>query len=268
MEDFQRGLVIGLAVSSFIAGILFLWFAISASSRSRVSGVLEEGGNEAQQSRIQRADDSRERRSPLARYVVSAVGFAMGGALLAHFVTPALAYTALCLALALRSAADQVAEERAPRRRSALIGRSRYVDPVLLTWIALAGISSIVLIPWLLDETYRFPAVLAAACVLTMIWLAWRIASAPPLLFGDDLEAEQVVDRETRAIRTGNMCFLTLCVVAVFTSFVGGPLGYASHGIDYHGINVLHPALLLLCFGLFGWRWLYARHLSRTPLPT
>jgi hypothetical protein len=266
MQDFENGLVVGMALSAFFTGVLFLRFAISANSRFTLRDALQATGTESGQSRIQRADENRERVSPVARYVVSAVAFIVGAALLAHVVTPALAYAVLCLVLAARAVADQVAEERAPRRRSAVLGRARGIDPVLLTWIALTGASALALVPWLLDPAYRFAAVIAAGCVLTMLWLAWRIASAPPLLFGNDLQAEQVVDRETRAIRTGKTCFLTLCAVTVFTSFVGLPFHFVVYGITYHGINVLAPALLVLCAALWMWKSFYVRHLTRTPL--
>ncbi|MEO6835578.1 MAG: hypothetical protein ABI231_06690 [Candidatus Tumulicola sp.] len=148
----------------------------------------------------------------------------------------------------------QIAEERAPRRRSVLLGRSRRVDPVLATWIGLTALYSLLLIPWILDDVYRGVAIIVAACVVTMVVVAWRIATAPPLLFGNDLEAEQVVDRETRANRTGTTCFFANVTVFVFIGFVWGP-----------AIPEM-AALALVWVGLLVWKSLYARHLSRTPL--
>lgn len=195
----------------------------------------------------------------MARYAVSALGFVMAGALLAHLVTPAVAYALLCLAMVGRCVADQVVEERVPRRRSAMLGRSRSIDPVLLIWIVLTGASAFELIPWLLEPAYRIAAVIVAVCVLIMVVVAWRIASAPPLLFGNDLAAEQVVDRETRTLRTGNACFLAIATVFVFNAFVGGQQGFIDHRFTIWG-------LLLLCAALFVWKRIYARHLTRSPL--
>jgi len=248
-----------MAAMALLQGVVYLKFAISASSRTQPGDELKQGSKVPDQSRIERADDSRERVSPLARYVASAVGFGMAGALLAHLITPAVAYAMLCLALTGRCVADQLVEERAPRRRSALIGRSRSVDPVLLTWIALSGATSLVLIPWLLEQPYRVASVTVAVCVLAMVVVAWRIASAPPLLFGNDLEAEQVVDRETRTLRTGNACVLTIGTVAIFNAFIGDQQGFADHRFIVWG-------LLLLWIALLAWRSIYARHLTRTPL--
>jgi hypothetical protein len=133
------------------------------------------------------------------------------------------------------------------------------MDPVLVTWIALTATTSLVLIPWLLDEAYRTAAVIVTICVLTMVVVAWRVASAPPLLFGNDVEAEQVVDRETRAIRTGNTCILTVGSVAIFVGFIGGTPPFINH-------HVIVWAMILLWVLLLTWRSIYTRRVSQTPL--
>ncbi len=255
----ESNLVYVMAALAFLQGVLFLRFAITASTRSASEKPPQLVSDASEQSRVERADDNRERISPLARYVVSAVGFGMVGALLTHLITPSVAYAIIALSLVGRCVADQIFEERAPRRRSALIGRSRSIDPVLVTWIALTGSTSLVLVPWLLDEEYRISAIIVTVCVLTMVVIARRIASAPPLLFGNDLEAEQFVDRETRAIRTGNACVLTVGTVGVFVALIGGVQGF----IDHHLAVWL---LMLLWAGLVVWKSIHARRLSQTLL--
>ncbi len=247
--DFLASFMAGFGL---VTGVLFLRFGIEAAveSKSRAA-LLAEGG--ATLDRIQRADVDRERKSPFPRYAVSAIGFLTAGVVLAHLVAPIVAYAIICLSLVGRCVADQIAEERAPRRRSAVIGRSRLLDPVLMTWIALTAASSLLLIPWLLDQTFRIASVLVAVCVLTMVAVAWRVASAPPLLFGNDLDAEQVVDRETRAIRTGNSCILTVGTMLAFYAFLGGN--------RYAG-----AALAAVWVVIFAWKSIYARQLSRLSL--
>lgn len=252
-------LVYIMAACAFLQGVVFLKHALAATSRCAPQNALQNTGSESDRSRIERADDNRERVSPQARYAISAVGFVMVGALLAHLITPAVAYAVLCLSMAGRSLADQIVEEQTPRRRSALIGRSRSIDRALMTWIALTGCAGFALIPWLLQGPYRIAASAVAVCVLIMLAVVWRVASAPPLLFGNDLAAEQAVDRETRALRTGNACFLTNCAVTIFIAFAGGQQGYIDHHYEIW-------ALQLLCFGLFAWSRLYARRVARTPL--
>lgn len=243
-----RGLVV--AVFGLLTGISFLRFAISAGSPPG-SDALKRGSGVSERDRIQRADDERERISPVPRYIVSGVGFAIAIVVIARIVPPTVGYAIVCLALAGLRIADQIAEERAPRRRAAVLGRSRRVDPVLLTWIGLSAASALLLVPWLLGEATRVSTIIVGLCVAAMVVVAWRVANAPLLLLGNDLEAEQVVDRETRVNRTGNACFLSVAAVSVFVGFLGDPLG---------------PAALALGFVLFAWKSIYVRRLSHQPL--
>lgn len=252
-------LVYVTASYGFLVGVRYFAFAISARSSSAPSDSLQSSGDRSDRTRIERADANRERISPSARYIVSGVGFVMMAAVLTHLVTPAVAYAFLCLAMAGRSLADQIVEEQTPRRRSTVIGRSRSIDPVLIIWIGLTGVSSLFLIPWLLDSAYLLAAMIVILCVVTMVVVAWRIASAPPLLFGEDLEAEAVVDRETRVIRTGSACFLTIVAVMAFIAFMGGQQGFIDHRFEVWGLQAC-------ALTLFAWVRLYARRLARAPL--
>lgn len=246
--DAERWLVLTLAVAG---GIFFLRSAMSAGSRAGFADVLEPESAGCEQSRTERADHERERSPALPRYVLASVCFGTAFALLANAVPTTVAYAVLCLALAARCIVDQLAEERARRRRSTVLGRSRRVDAVLLIWMSLAAVSVLLLIPWVLDQTDRAAAAVVIGCAATMVAVAWRIASAPPLLLGYDLEAEQLVDRETRATRTGMACFFAVAAAAVFLSFSG---------------SAVAPAIMLLAFGLAVSMRLYARQLGRTPL--
>ena len=254
-------LVYATAFYGVLVGVSYLRSAIAAGSRDGVREPLRHGDDRSDRARVERADEHRERVSPAARYVVSGTGFALTAAVLAHVITPAVAYALLCLAMAGRSLADQVLEERTPRRRSTIIGRSRRIDPVLLIWIVLTGASSLVLASWVIDGGYRAAAIIVALCVATMIFVAWRVASAPPLLFGTDLDAEEVVDRETRVLRTGNACFLTIAAVMLFIAFMGGQQGFIEHRFEVWTLQAL-------CIILFVWARLYARRVVRTPLPS
>ena len=256
--DKETVLVYIMGAAAVLQGALFLRFALSAGVRSTTDHALERGSKASRQSRIERADHNRERVSPLARYIVSLVGFGMAVALLTRLITPAAAYAILCLALVGRCVADQIVEERTPRRRSALIGRSRSIDPVLVMWMGLTGAASLALVPWLLNDAYRIAGGVVMVCVLTMVVVAWRIASAPPLLFGNDLEAEQVVDRETRAIRTGNVCVLTVGTVGAFVAFIGGQHGFFDH-------RFIVWAVMFLWAGLLAWKSIYARTFHKRP---
>jgi len=252
-------LVYVTASYGFVVGVRYFASAIAVRTSSAPSNSAGSGDDRSDRTRIERADGYRERISPLARYIVSAVGFVMMAAVLTHLITPPVAYAFLCLAMAGRSLADQIVEEQTPRRRSTVIGRSRSIDPVLIIWIGLTGVSSFFLIPWLFDNAYLAAAIVVMLCVATMLVVAWRIASAPPLLFGKDLEAETVVDRETRVLRTGNACLLTIVAVTLFIAFMGGQQGFIDHRFEVWGLQA--SALTL-----FIWARLYARHLASTRL--
>ena len=252
--DLHNG-VYAVGAAALYGGIRFLWWGIDAS-REQSTVANADAPVSPELDRLKRADAERERRSPAARYVISAVCFAAAAGVVSHLLTPAIAYVFILAALAARSIADQIAEERAPRRRSALLLRSRRVDPILMIWIGLAALSSLVLLPGILSEANRATAILVALCVVGMIFVAGRIATAPPLLAGEDLEAEEIVDRETRTIRTGNICVLSVGAVMAFIFFID-PAALPS---------IIYPVSMVAWIGLVVWKALYARHLSRTSL--
>lgn len=244
---------VAMVVMELYMGIVFVRSARAASSPSTHRESPQPAVEASEQNRIERADGERERKDVRARYAVAVIAFCMAAALLANLVSIAIGYAIFCLAVVGRAVADQLAEERAPRRRSALLGRVRRVDPVLVAWMALAGAASLVLVPWIMNGAYRASAGVVAFCVLVMLGIAWRIASAPPLLFGSDIEAEEAVDRETRAIRTGNTCVIALAAVWMFMAFAGEELRFAI------------PVTLVIV-ALFAWKKIYAHRLSHAPL--
>jgi len=241
--------------TAIFTGVVYLRSARAAQKPCDSAAAYEIEPSE----RVHRADVARTRVTALPRYIVACLAFGIAVGVLVHFVAPTVAYAILCLSLVARSVADLISEERAPRRRAALLQRSRRVDPVLLTWIGLAAISALLLAPYFLVKEDRLAAIVVAGCVVMMALVAWRIASAPPILFGNDLEAEQVVDRETRAIRTGLTCTLAVGTVFVFACFVG-----ASPSIAYNRIAIL--ATPVVWAGMWIWQSIYARRLSRTTL--
>ncbi len=254
--DLESAVVCAFAL---LCGIVYLRSALAARSADGAAACEPPAGVRTQQ-RLQRADHARTRTAAFPRYAVACVAFATAGCLLAHLIPAAVAYAVLCLAMVTRAVADQISEERAPRRRAAVLGRSRGVDYVLLTWIALTAASAFFLFPYVVSGSDRLSAIVVALCVAAMAFVAWRIASAPPLLFGDDLEAEQNVDRATRATRTGLTCVLAVGTVFVFASFVEGP-----PSVNRVRIGIILGAVVVWA-GIWLWQSLYSRRLSRAPL--
>lgn len=62
-------------------------------------------------------------------------------------------------------------------------------------------------------------AVIVGACTLSMAAIAWRLASAPLQLTGDDPAKERIEERASRALRSGMSCVLAIAIIFVFSSF-------------------------------------------------
>jgi hypothetical protein len=138
----------------------------------------------------------------------------------------------LCLALACRAVAYLRIEERERTRgrRAALLQRTPRVDPVLLTWMGFAAASTLLLLPSLLGASDRVSAVAVAVCCVAMILVAWRIATAPKLLSGDDVEAESLLDRKRRIQRTGLVCIIAVGCASFYAAVAKGSINFSAIG--------------------------------------
>lgn len=236
-----------LALYALVASLRFVWVGMRANVPY------------SETDRFSQAANARDRGATgLPDYVTAGVFFAIGCAILARVFSPAVAYGVLCLAASARLAAGLVAEERARARgrRAALLQRTPRIDPVLLVWIAFAALSTLELVPSILVPEQRVAASFVAVSCLTMVFLAWRIATAPTLLSGDDVEAELVVDRTRRIRRTGLVAMVTVGC-AFFYLVVGAD---ATRGLSLAGVAV---------WAVLGiWLMIYLRVTSRTLVPS
>lgn len=194
-----------IAGTAIFGGLVNLWSGISVAGMQSTQCI---------------DDETRVRPSAASRYVTAGAAFLAAVAVLSGILSAVIAYGILCVLLVANGVVDLIREERVRRRRAALLRRSRRLDPVLAMWIAIALASALVLVPYAFDTSTRAAAALVAACVVAMAAIAWRIASAPPIPFGDDLAAELALDRQIRARRAGLTCVLAIGTVFVFTSFV------------------------------------------------
>ncbi len=186
-------------------------------------------------------------------YAAAGVCLGIACALLAHIVSAPAAYAILCLAITCRPVVEQVTEERgrARGRRAAVLQPKPRVDPVLLTWIALAAASTLLLLPSLIVASDRVSAVPVALSCVAMVLLAWRVATAPRLLSGDDVEAEFLLDRMRRIRRTGSVCFTAVACASFYTA------------VDKESIN-LSAVGYIVFIALIVWMLVYLRLASRT----
>jgi hypothetical protein len=234
------------ALIAFVATVRYAWLGLHAS-------VPYPGPD-----RFDQAANARDRGlTGLPDYVTASVFFLIGCAVLTHALSLTVAYGFFCRAAACRPAAGLLIEEqeRERGRRAALLQRAPRVDPVLLVWIALGALSMVVFVPSMLVAEQRFAASIVAISVALMIFLAWRIATAPTLLTGDDVEAELVVDRTRRIRRTGSIAMVAIAAASF----------YAAIGVGSKTLFLVGMALYAV---IAVWLMIYLRATSRTLVPS
>lgn len=155
------------------------------------------------------------------RFLVAPVALAIAVLVGLGIVEPVVAYGLLCLTMV---SVYLVREERAHRRRVASLAPRPAVDAVPTVWIVSAAASAFMLTPYVLFAQQRAAALLVGACALVMAAIAWRIASAPVELDGDDVRSERMRDRASRLRRAGLTAVLAIGIVFVFISFVNSEL--------------------------------------------
>jgi hypothetical protein len=200
---------------SLFVGARFVW----AGMHAREIDACED--------RLSQAAKARDRGATgLPDHALASVAFAIAGASALHLFSPVIAYALLCLAITSRLVVSLVFEERerARGRRAALLQRTAPVDPILLVWMALAAGSTLVLAPALLAASTRVSALVVVVCCIAMILVAWRIATAPRLLAGDDVEAELQLDRTRRIRRTGLVAMVSVGCVSFYAAIGEGSI--------------------------------------------
>ncbi|MBV8374156.1 MAG: hypothetical protein JO302_01495 [Candidatus Eremiobacteraeota bacterium] len=139
----------------------------------------------------------------------------MGGVELIAWVPFAVPYALSCLAIALSLLLSYFRIRRASERRVApLTPRSSLstLPPFLLgcATVCVLGAAAYAVIPGL-----RTGALLVALSVAFLVLIAWQVAGAPALLFGQDPQLEYKVDEHLRVSRSGNILALA-CAPAMF----------------------------------------------------
>ena len=150
-------------------------------------------------------------------WLVTIVAFLCAGLTWFTNVVPQLWYALLCLTISgtfgvvvlrLRSALTKRAAQLAPRRLGA--------PP----WLFIAAlISAISLLAFAQDRTLTVAAVLVImSCIFTTA-IAWRVASMPALLTGEDPDVEAFIDDRLRRTRTLMILIYAVVPQFVFASF-------------------------------------------------
>ena len=157
-----------------------------------------------------------------ALFVTAVVALFIAVTVLLEAISAVVGYSLLCLTLAGFQLADLLQDERAraQRRRVALLAPRPAADVLPTVWVALAVAAGLMPAPYVFLDVQPVGAAIAAFCAFVMAGIAWRIASAPRQLFGEDVRYERKRDRYSRARKAGVTAVVAMGSVMVFISFV------------------------------------------------
>ncbi len=194
-----------------------------------------------------------------ARWAVAAGSVALIALLLDGVVAPEIGYALLCLLIVTVYLVDVVQEERERRRRVASLAPRPRVDIAPAIWMVVALLCAALVTPYALESAHRVAAVIVGLGAVAMAAIAWRIATAPQQLAGEDPDAERVKERAYRAIRVGNSSALAVAIVFVFATFVN-QTSIAVTGLERGIVAVTFYAFLMVWI----WGMVYAWALRRS----
>jgi hypothetical protein len=193
-----------------------------------------------------------------ARYGVAAFAFVVAVLVTVRVLEPVVAYSLTCVSLVAVFLMDLLRDERARRRRIALLAPRPAADRVPTVWIAITLLSALPLVPYVLGGIDVASALIASGCVIAMAAIAWRVASAPMQLTSEDPRTEHLRDRADRARHAGLTCVVAIGSVALFVGFVNATPPTAG-GLG----RVTDVDMLMVWGGLWIWQTWYVRRLSR-----
>lgn len=135
-----------------------------------------------------------------------------------------LPYAASCVALAIAVLIAYLHFRRTTERRvAALTQRNPWASlpPLVLACagVCIVGSASLVVYP-----QYRIAAIAAAVCAVGLCAIAWRVAVAPAMLFGDDPQVEYLVDEHVRFCRATGLISLACAPPTVLVIFAWAEL--------------------------------------------
>ncbi len=182
-----------------------------------------------------------------------AVGFAV--------LEPVIGYALMCLLMVAAFAIDLIQEEHARRRRVASLAPRPRVEFVPALWTLVAVLSATLVLPFIVAGRDVLAALIVGVCTLSMAGIAWRIASAPMQLTGNDPARERIEERASRAQRSGISCVLAVGIEFVFACFT---LKESTAGLSRWTVIALPFALWVLIWTATA---LYVRSIRRSLHP-
>ncbi len=174
-----------------------------------------------QRDRLNRVLDARADAEGTDVYTRYAGGFTLAMAVVALLpsIPYVLPYAASCAGLAIGVLLAYLHFRRTTERRvAALAQRSPWssLPPLVLLCAAVCIVASASLVVY---PQYRIAAIAAALCAAGLCAIAWRVAVAPAMLFGDDPQLEYVVDEHVRFCRSTGLVALACAPPTVLVMF-------------------------------------------------
>ncbi len=201
--------------------------------------------------------------SSSARVVFAIAAFAIVALVEFGAIEPVIGYSLSVLGMVSVTIVDRLRAARLRRRRIAGLAPRSAIEIVPALWILVALLSSLTLVPYLLDTASRLAAGIALSCVFAMVAVAWYTASAPTQLQSLDPERERIDERRRRILDTGLACVLATGLVMVFVDFDNYTLEHITHNERIIGsITLVVWGVLLL------WLSAYMVFLARSKTKT
>jgi hypothetical protein len=170
---------------------------------------------------------------------------ALGGLELLAAVPLVLPYALLCLALAAFTLLAYLRLRRATERRVApLVRRSalRVLSPPIIVAMSCSFVVTVAIAG---SPPERLSAIVAAAAMAVLGFVAWRIAEAPALLLGDDPQWEHAVDAHLRICRSRNVALLVCAMGVVAVGLAYPALLEGLHLYAAIALNAVYAAFII-----------------------
>ncbi len=161
------------------------------------------------------------RETGFRRFIVAPLALVVAALSFFGAVPPAVCYGLLSLTMAAAFLFNLLQDERGRRRRVASLRPRGRADVFPSIWVGCATVSVLLLTPSVMSKAQLAPAAVVGICSLAMAAIAWRIASAPVQLSGENIPLEQAEDRAMRTRRAGLTCVVAVGNVFAFICIVG-----------------------------------------------
>jgi hypothetical protein len=153
----------------------------------------------------------------------------LGGVALLPTVPLIVPYLLLCLGFAVITLFAYARFSRATQRRAAPLVRRSALGVVSPFVAASVAFSLGITLTLLIYPHLRLGASIVVASMLILAFVAWRVAGAPALLLGADLEFESLVDERLRTARANSAASLACFPAYLFLALERGSVPYNDH---------------------------------------